>query len=80
LEPLFPVAYADERTVVEAMAYRAVHDGPFRFQPEEVVRGEFVPLSAVRQWTMRERFCPDGLTVFAEYCKRYHPDLNRGAS
>src|SRR5580700_9257086 len=31
-EPLFPFRYADERTVVHGMVYRAVHDGPFRLQ------------------------------------------------
>lgn len=69
--PLFPVAYADERSVVKAMAYRAIHDGPFRLQPEEVVRGEFLPLADVERRIQREQFCPDGLTVLAEYCKRY---------
>jgi isopentenyldiphosphate isomerase len=81
LEPLFPVAYADNRTVVKAMAYRAIHDGPFHFQTDEVVRGEFVTLKEARQRVAREQFCPDGLQVFADYCKKYpEPDSdNRGA-
>ena len=81
LEPLFPVAYADNRTVVKAMAYRAVHDGPFRLQPEEVVRGEFVTLGEARRRIAREQFCPDGLQVLADYCKRYleSDSDNRGA-
>src|ERR1051325_237775 len=40
---LFPFHYADAATVVRAMVYRVEHDGPFRLQPEEIVRGEFVP-------------------------------------
>ena len=44
-EPLFPFNYADERTVVFGMVYRAVHDGPFHLQVEEVVRGEFVSVA-----------------------------------
>src|SRR5439155_1414879 len=28
-EPLFPLRYADERTVVHGMVYRALRDGPF---------------------------------------------------
>src|SRR5262245_23397678 len=42
LEELFPFRYSDERTIVHAVVYKAVHDGPFQLQPEEVIRGEFV--------------------------------------
>jgi isopentenyldiphosphate isomerase len=69
-EPLFPFRYQDERTVVQAMVYRVTHDGPFRLQPEEVVRGEFLPLAEVQARTGREPFCPDGVAVLAEYLKR----------
>jgi isopentenyldiphosphate isomerase len=70
LQPLFPVRYADADTVIHGMAYRAEHDGPFRFQPEEIVRGEFVDLDALTIRTAREPFCPDGLVVLAEYRRR----------
>jgi len=69
LEALFPFHYSDERSVAQAMAYRAVHDGPFRLQPEEIVRGEFVPPEEVSARAARERFCPDGLLVLAEYLR-----------
>ncbi len=69
LHPLFPFRYADERSVVQATAYRAVHDGPFRLQPEEVVRGEFVAPEEVAARAARDQFCPDGLAVFAEYLR-----------
>ena len=69
LEALFPFRYADERTVAQAMAYRAVHDGPFRLQPEEIVRGEFVAPEEVPARAARARFCPDGLAVLAEYLR-----------
>src|SRR5947208_1487723 len=46
-DPLFLFRYADLRTVVQGMVYRVVADGPFRLQPEEVVRGEFLPVAAV---------------------------------
>ena len=48
-EELFPFRYADENSSVQAMVYRVVHDGPFRLQPEEIVRGEFVPLADVEE-------------------------------
>jgi isopentenyldiphosphate isomerase len=69
LVPLFPLRYTDERSVVQAMAYRAAHDGPFRLQPEEVVRGEFVPPEAVPARAARDPFCPDGLAVLAEFLR-----------
>jgi 8-oxo-dGTP pyrophosphatase MutT (NUDIX family) len=72
-EPLFPVRYTDSSTDVHGMAYRATHDGPFRLQREEIVRGEFVPLDAVAARAARDPFCPDGLAVLAEYRRRAHP-------
>jgi hypothetical protein len=66
-ERLFPFHYADDRSVVFGMVYGAVHDGPFRFQPEEVARGEFVPLTEAIARTEREAFCPDGVAVLTEY-------------
>jgi isopentenyldiphosphate isomerase len=70
-EPLFPFRYTDAATVVQAMVYRVVHGGPFRLQPEEIVRGEFVSLAEVAERTGRDPFCPDGLAVLAEYRQRY---------
>jgi len=67
LERLFPFTYADAVTVVHGMVYRTTHDGPFRFQAEEVVRGEFVPVDEIAERAMRESFCPDGLRVLARY-------------
>jgi isopentenyldiphosphate isomerase len=69
LDRLFPLRYCDSRTVVYGMVYRIVHDGPFRLQPEEIVRGEFVPVETVHQRIARESFCPDGIAVLAEYLK-----------
>lgn len=67
-EPLFPFRYSDDRTTLHAMTYRVVHDGPFTLQPEEIVRGEFVPVEDIPG--QRGPFCPDGLIVLAEYLKR----------
>lgn len=70
LTPLFPFRYADSATVVQGRVYRALHDGPFRLQPEEVVRGEFAALATVNERSRRDPFCPDGLAVLAEYLRR----------
>ena len=77
LEPLFPYQYADERTVVVAMAYRVVHDGPFRLQAEEVVRGEFVRVAEVEERVGRDPFCPDGLRVWRMYQGSGRPDTDQ---
>jgi isopentenyldiphosphate isomerase len=70
LVELFPFRYADERNVADVMVYKAVHDGPFKLQAEEIVRGEFVPPAAINERARCEPFCPDGLAVFAEYQRR----------
>jgi isopentenyldiphosphate isomerase len=67
LEALFPLRYADGWTTVHGMVFRAVHDGPFRLQPEEVVRGEFLPLATVAARARHSPFCPDGLRALDEY-------------
>jgi len=69
-EPLFPFRYADERTVVQVMVYRVVHEGPFQLQPEEIQVGEFVSLEEVAARATRQPFCPDGLAVLTEYKRR----------
>ena len=52
------------------MAYRTTHDGPFRLQPEEIVRGEFVAVDAIAERARREPFCPDGLAVLERWRTR----------
>jgi isopentenyldiphosphate isomerase len=69
-ERLFRLQYADQATVAHGMVYRAIHDGPFRLQVEEIVRGEFVPLEDLPNRIGRDPFCPDGQTVLADYLRR----------
>jgi 8-oxo-dGTP pyrophosphatase MutT (NUDIX family) len=70
LEELFPFRWADAHNVVHGMVFRALHGGPFRLQPEEIVRGEFLPLDMVEERARWEPFCPDGLAVVQEYRRR----------
>ena len=67
LEALFPLRFEDAATVVHGLVYRAVHDGPFRLQPEEVARGEFATLDDVHRRARSEPFTPDGLAVLERY-------------
>jgi isopentenyldiphosphate isomerase len=71
LEPLFPFRHVAQDIVEHAMVYRAFHDGPFRLQPEEIVRGEFVSLEETVARAAHDPFCPDGWEVFEEYRRRY---------
>jgi hypothetical protein len=59
--------YNDSSTMVQGMVYRAVHEGPFRLQPEEIVRGEFVPPAEALDRAKREPFCPDALEALRRY-------------
>lgn len=69
LEPLFPFRWTDPHTIVFGEVFRAVHDGPFVLQPEEVVRGEFLAPQAVRDGA-RAPLTPDGRAVLAEWLRR----------
>jgi isopentenyldiphosphate isomerase len=64
---LFPFRYADAATVAHGMAYRLDHDGPFRLQVEEIVRGEFAAIAKVQERIQRDPFCPDGIQVLESY-------------
>lgn len=64
---LFPFRYADRETFAHGMAYRLDHDGPFRLQAEEIVRGEFAPVTDVLARIRSEPFCPDGVLVLQRY-------------
>src|SRR5262245_35130689 len=70
LETPFPLKYSDSDTTVHGMVYAARHEGPFRLQPEESVRGEFVGLDDLDRRAASARFCPDGLVALAEYRRR----------
>ncbi len=67
LEELVPLRWEDAHTVVRGMVYRARHDGPFTLQPEEVVRGEFLPFELLEERARWEPVCPDGLAVVRRY-------------
>jgi hypothetical protein len=59
---------------VHGMVYRIIHEGPFRLQPEEIVRGEFMSMDAVVERVTREAFCPDGLAVLQAYLAQSRRD------
>jgi len=67
LERLFSMRHEDASTIAHGVAYRATHDGPFRLQEEEIVRGDFVRVEEVVERAARERFCPDGLRVLLRH-------------
>jgi isopentenyldiphosphate isomerase len=69
-ETLFPFRYEDAASQTQAMVYRGVHEGPFRLQPEEIIRGEFLPIPQILVRAQKELYCPDGLAVLTEYLKR----------
>jgi isopentenyldiphosphate isomerase len=76
LETLFEVRFPADRPQVFGVAYRARHDGPFRLQPEEIVRGEFMTAPELDAALVRERFCPDGLAVFATFRERFPEEFS----
>ncbi len=61
-EPLFAFSWGG---YVNGRVYRVTWDGPLVLQAEEIVRGEWLPLAVVRARMATERFCPDGIAVFA---------------
>lgn len=67
LEELFPIRYPETAPQVHGMVYLSTHEGPFRLQREEIVRGEFRSLATLDAEITRAHWCPDGLAVLARY-------------
>jgi isopentenyldiphosphate isomerase len=71
--PLFDFHYRDDATFAHGKVYRVRHDGPFRLQAEEIVRGEFVTLAEALARIQRTPFCPDGVVVLQRFLARELP-------
>ncbi len=58
--------FADDATSYRAFLYTATFDGPIRWQPEEVVWGDWVELDTLRQHlcTRPQDFVPDSPTLW----------------
>ena len=70
-QELFPFRFANDKSSLQGVVYRLEHEGPFTLQPEEIVRGEFVPPAEIDERARQQPFCPDGLKVLAELRRRY---------
>jgi isopentenyldiphosphate isomerase len=66
-QSLFPFWYRGAESFAHGMVYRLDHDGPFRLQVEEIVRGEFARVDEVIDRIERDPFCPDGVEVLQQF-------------
>jgi isopentenyldiphosphate isomerase len=69
---LFDIQFADEHSIVHGRVYHAEHDGPFRFQQEEIISGNFVSPAALERLRGERPFCPDGWFVWETFRRSYH--------
>jgi isopentenyldiphosphate isomerase len=67
LEFLFDHVYRDKRNTAFGKVYRLRHDGPFALQPEEISRGEFIPIHEATAFLRDKEVCPDGLQIWRRY-------------
>lgn len=72
LKRLFDFFWTDDRCRVWGRVYRCIYSGPMRLQPEEVIRGRFVPVSSVLSELSAEKITPDGLRVLETYRRQHH--------
>jgi isopentenyldiphosphate isomerase len=69
-ELLFSMRYQDAANSVNGNVYRAVHNGPFRLDPTEIVSGGFVPIESIPALAQTVSFCPDGLAALEQFRRR----------
>jgi 8-oxo-dGTP pyrophosphatase MutT (NUDIX family) len=74
LEFLFATTFESPETRARIHVYRCGCDGPFTWQPSEVLWGDFVPPADLERWFRVEAFVPDGIQVYRELVRR-RPDL-----
>jgi isopentenyldiphosphate isomerase len=67
---LFSLRYQDTANSVNGNVYRAIHDGPFRLDPTEIVSGAFVPMERIPTLAQKLPFCPDGLAALEQFRRR----------
>lgn len=75
LRKRFAFRFEDQYNRINGMVFECIADRPLRLQPEEILQGRWVDLDEVEQWSARERFCPDGLAVLAQYRSLSVPSL-----
>lgn len=62
---LLEMYFEDQANRVFCHIFRANHNGPFRLQPEEVVRGEFMELAEIINRVGVANLTPDSLPILA---------------
>ncbi len=67
LRRLFPLRYEDPTNRVCGMVYSCTCEGGFTLQASEIISGEWMDLDTLLEYTLRNRFCPDGLEVLRLY-------------
>jgi isopentenyldiphosphate isomerase len=60
---LYEMYYEDEFNRLFCHIFQTNHNGPFTLQPEEVVRGEFMPLSEIVTHLGADNLTPDSLPI-----------------
>jgi isopentenyldiphosphate isomerase len=63
----FTHCYQDRDVCVWGALFSCTFDGPMTLQAEEIVSGEFVPVSAVLERSKSEPFTPDGMLMLRLY-------------
>jgi len=72
LKFLFKFTYIGPHNKSLGHVYKMIHNGPFKFQKEEIALAGFMSLSKLKQFMENKKFCPDDLEIFKKYLKRFH--------
>jgi isopentenyldiphosphate isomerase len=73
----FTHCYRDEDVCVWGALFTCSFDGPMVLQEEEIVSGEFLPVSVVLQRSKKERFTPDGMLMLSLYLSIQDPSVRQ---
>lgn len=74
--PLFGHRFADGSTNNRIRVFACVYDGPLRFQPEEVVGGDWCDEAAVERRIAAGQVCPDSVQGWRRYLAGYGTGRN----
>jgi isopentenyldiphosphate isomerase len=76
LYPLFGHTFRDAVTASRVRVFACVHDGPLRFQPEEVVDGRWMDAAALETLIAAGSVCPDSVRAWRRYLARWGAGRN----
>ncbi|MFC1801224.1 NUDIX hydrolase [Nanoarchaeota archaeon] len=52
--------------------FKCVYDGPIKLEEASITQGKFMSFDEIKEFTQKEKFVPEALTIFNKYLEEYY--------